>query len=39
MKIFEHFQHINLTNDQRDALEKRNISLERSHYNSFKVGK
>ncbi|MBK9290662.1 MAG: AAA family ATPase [Bacteroidetes bacterium] len=22
MKIFQHFQHINLTNDQRNALEK-----------------
>ncbi len=28
MKIFDHFQHINLTNDQRNALERLNIFLE-----------
>ncbi|HPO64673.1 MAG TPA: AAA family ATPase [Bacteroidales bacterium] len=28
MKIFEHFQHINLTNDQRNALEKLSAFLE-----------
>lgn len=28
MKIFEHFQHINLTNDQHHALEKLNAFLE-----------
>ncbi|NCU32454.1 MAG: DUF2075 domain-containing protein, partial [Candidatus Moranbacteria bacterium] len=28
MKIFGHFQHINLTNDQRNALEKLNAFLE-----------
>jgi tRNA A37 threonylcarbamoyladenosine biosynthesis protein TsaE len=28
MKIFEHFQHINLTNDQRNALEKLHAFLE-----------
>ena len=28
MKIFDHFQHINLTNDQRNALEKLHAFLE-----------
>ena len=28
MKIFDHFQHINLTNDQRQALEKLHAFLE-----------
>jgi hypothetical protein len=28
MNIFDHFQHINLTNDQRNALEKLNAFLE-----------
>lgn len=28
MKIFDHFQHINLTNDQRNALEKLHVFLE-----------
>jgi len=28
MKIFDHFQHINLTNDQRNALEKLHTFLE-----------
>ncbi len=28
MKIFDHFQHINLTNDQRNALEKLQTFLE-----------
>lgn len=28
MKIFDHFQHINLTNDQRNALERLNAFLE-----------
>ena len=28
MKIFDHFQHINLTNDQRIALEKLHSFLE-----------
>lgn len=28
MKIFDHFQHINLTNDQRNALEKLQAFLE-----------
>ena len=28
MKIFEHFQHINLTNDQHNALEKLHTFLE-----------
>lgn len=28
MKIFDHFQHINLTNDQRNALEKLSAFLE-----------
>lgn len=28
MKIFDHFQHITLTNDQRDALEKLHAFLE-----------
>lgn len=29
MKIFDHFQHITLTNDQRNALEMLSIFLER----------
>lgn len=29
MNIFDHFQHINLTNDQRNALEKLHAFLER----------
>ncbi|MGI6323112.1 MAG: ATP-dependent DNA helicase [Bacteroidales bacterium] len=28
MKIFDHFRHINLTNDQRNALEKLQVFLE-----------
>lgn len=28
MKIFDHFQHINLTNDQRNALERLHAFLE-----------
>jgi hypothetical protein len=28
MKIFDHFQHINLTNDQRNAVERLNAFLE-----------
>ena len=28
MNIFDHFQHINLTNDQRNALERLHTFLE-----------
>lgn len=32
MKIFNHFQHINLTNDQHNALEKLNAFLENEEH-------